>query len=153
MDELCLNKQNEILSMFTCCNGLPTEADSDSSSTSSFGGYDNKIVFLHSLRLYPKPNSKEDLSKCGIIEEKYATILFNDPYYYLYKKLWLGPQKIIKNNHPFYEKYWKNKIINIAQKEQELIQKISKCHKELIQKIKKNKHQYQQLLSQQTKKK
>ncbi len=132
--------------MFSCVDGLPNDADSDSvSSSSSFAGYDNKIVFLHSLRLFAKPGSNEDHSKKGIVEEKYATIVFNDPYYYLYQKLWMGPQKIIKHNHPFYEKYWKNTIVQIAQNEQQLIDKMANCHQKLLIKIKETKKEYQQL--------
>merc|ERR1712099_82356 len=114
------------MEMFNINDGLPNDADTDSvSSHSSFNGYStDKVVFLHSLRLFENPDSGEDHAKKGIVEEKYGTIEFYEPYYYLFEKLWIGPQKMRKLDHPFYNKYWKNTVINIAEKEQELIDKI-----------------------------
>mmetsp|Transcript_56200 Transcript_56200/g.50557 ORF Transcript_56200/g.50557 Transcript_56200/m.50557 type:complete len:126 (+) Transcript_56200:180-557(+) len=93
LDKLCTVKQQEIMQMYQ--NEIPKDMDDENDSDSSDDENDksNKVVFLHSLRLFEKPGSGEDHKVKGIVEEKYATIEFNEPYYYLYQQLILGPQK------------------------------------------------------------
>lgn len=150
LDKLCAIKQQEIVEMYN--NEIPKDMDddneSDSSSTDSDGNDKcNKVVFLHSLRLFEKAGSGEDHKVKGIVEEKYATIEFNEPYYYLYKQLILGPQKMGQFDHPFWNKYWKFNVIKFAEMEQDLITKITKCHQQLIKNIDEKRKEYEQLLA------
>ena len=149
LDKLCAIKQQQIVEMYN--NEVPKEMDddndSDSSSDSDNNDKCNKVVFLHSLRLFEKPGSGEDHKVKGIVEEKYATIEFNEPYYYLYEQLILGPQKMGRFDHPFWTKYWKFNVIKFAEMEQELISKITKCHQSLIKNLDEKRKEYEQLLA------
>ena len=106
---------------------------------------ENKISVIHPLRLFAKDGTED--SKKGIIEETFTEIEFIDPYYSLYQRLIIGPHKLV-NNHPF-QHHWKNKVIQLAENEQFLIDKISSTHRELLKKIETAKEEYQTLLKQQ----
>ena len=157
MDKLCSIKEQEIVDLHLNELSKDTDDDADNdddddesdSSSSSDDGNDasNKVVFLHSLRLFEKTECGEDHRVKGIVEEKYATIEFNEPYYYLYEQLILGPQKMDGFDHPFWDKYWKFNVIKFAEKEQELIWKITKCHQKLMKNIDEKRKEYEQLLA------
>merc|ERR1712228_395646 len=134
LNEECINgmmkeKQDEILKI------IPHVFDASN---------DNKITLIHPLRLFAKDCTED--SKKGIIEETYSEIEFIEPYYYLYSLLMMGPHKFRREKHPFSE-HWKHRVLNIAQKEQALIQTISNTHNELLKKIEAAQDEYQRLLS------
>lgn len=104
----------------------------------------NKITLIHPLRLFAKDQTED--SKKGIIEETYSEIEFIDPYYSLYSLLVLGPHRF-QQKHPFAE-HWKDRVVDIAQKEQSLIQNISSTHHKLLKKIEAAQDEYQRLSKQ-----
>lgn len=137
--EMAQDKQDGIVNMFKGDgSGLPDAADTDSSSSSSSSpsnaGFDNKLVFLHSLRLFEKAGTDENHDVRGIVEEKYAVIEFYEPRYSLYSNLWMGPHRLIPAGHPF-DEYWKNRMVVLAEREQDFIQRLSKCHQALLREI------------------
>ena len=85
-------------------------------------------------------------SKEGIVDEKYGTIEFMDPSYALLERLWMGPAQMA-DSHPFYEKYWKHKVVRYAETEQEMIGKMAKCHQELIRKLQESNEELKRLMA------
>jgi len=88
----------------------------------------NKITVDHGLRLFERAGSSEN-SRKGIVEETYSEIEFIDPHYGLLERLMIGPHRTVKH-HPF-DEHWKHRVVELAEEEQSLIDRISKTHQAL----------------------
>jgi len=102
----------------------------------------NKISLDHPLRLFARAGTSEN-SRKGIVEETYSEIEFIDPYYGLLEKLMLGPHRVMKQ-HPFNE-HWKHRVVELAEQEQVLIERISKSHQALWAEMAALQREYEQL--------
>ena len=152
LSQMAKHKQERIVGLFKGDGtGLPDVPDTDSSESGSSSpsngtGFENKLVFLHSLRLFEKPGTNENHDTKGIVEEKYAVIEFYEPRYSLYANLWMGPHRLMPAGHPFAE-YWKNRMVELAEKEQEFVDRLSKCHQQLLRSVGILNHECQRLLA------